>query len=205
MKKLLALALAACALAALPAAAQPKFSYSELKPALQVEADGKIEVLEFFWYGCIHCYNLEPMVEKWEKTLPKDVQFRRVPAVFNDRWAIDASIFYTFEAMGLLDKLHRPLFDAIHKERLRTDSQKEVMEWLTKQGVDTKKFTDTMKSFGVQSKMRRAAQMTALYKIDGTPAMAVHGRYTVSTDQGRTQAGMFDTVNYLADTIRKQK
>ena len=205
MKKLLASLLAACALAALPAAAQPKYSYSELKPALQVESDGKIEVLEFFWYGCIHCYNLEPMVEKWEKTLPKDVQFRRVPAVFNDRWAIDASIFYALEAMGLVEKLHRPLFDAIHKERLRTDVQKDFMEWLQKQGVDTKKFTETMKSFGVQSKMRRAAQMTALYKIDGTPAMAVHGRYTVSTDQGKTQAGIFETVNYLTDTVRKQK
>ena len=205
MKKLLASILAACALAALPAAAQPKYSYSELKPALQVESDGKIEVLEFFWYGCIHCYNLEPMVEKWEKTLPKDVQFRRVPAVFNDRWAIDASIFYALEAMGLIEKLHRPLFDAIHKERLRTDVQKDFMEWLQKQGVDTKKFAETMKSFGVQSKMRRAAQMTALYKIDGTPAMAVHGRYTVSTDQGKTQNGLFETVNYLTDTVRKQK
>jgi len=205
MKQLLASILAACALAALPAAAQPKYSYSELKPALQVESEGKIEVLEFFWYGCIHCYNLEPMVEKWEKTLPKDVQFRRVPAVFNDRWAIDASIFYALEAMGLLEKLHRPLFDAIHKERLRTDVQKDFMEWLQKQGVDTKKFTETMKSFGVQSKMRRAAQMTALYKIDGTPAMAVHGRYTVSTDQGKTQNGLFETVNYLTDTVRKQK
>jgi len=205
MKKLLAFILAACTLAALPAAAQPKYAYSELKPALQVESDGKIEVLEFFWYGCIHCYNLEPMVEKWEKTLPKDVQFRRVPAVFNDRWAIDASIFYALEAMGLIEKLHRPLFDAIHKDRLRTDVQKDFMEWLQKQGVDTKKFSETMKSFGVQSKMRRAAQMTALYKIDGTPAMAVHGRYTVSTDQGKTQNGMFETVNYLTDTVRKQK
>jgi protein dithiol oxidoreductase (disulfide-forming) len=205
MKKLLASLLAAFALAALPAAAQPKHSYSELKPALQVEAEGKIEVLEFFWYGCIHCYNLEPMVEKWEKTLPKDVQFRRVPAVFNDRWAIDASIFYALEAMGLIEKLHRPLFDAIHKDRLRTDVQKDFMEWLQKQGVDTKKFTETMTSFGVQSKMRRAAQMTALYKIGGTPAMAVHGRYTVSTDQGKTQNGMFETVNYLTDTVRKQK
>ena len=205
MKKLLAFILAASALAALPAAAQPKFSYSELKPALPVEAEGKIEVLEFFWYGCIHCYNLEPTVEKWEKTLPKDVQFRRVPAVFNDRWALDASIFYTFEAMGLLDKLHKPLFDAIHKDRLRTDVQKDFVAWLEKQGVDTKKFTDTMKSFGVQSKMRRAAQMTAAYKISGTPQLAVHGRYTVSTDQGRTKDGMFETVNYLTDTLRKQK
>jgi thiol:disulfide interchange protein DsbA len=203
MKRILSLLLAACALAPLAAAAQPQFAYSEVKPAIPVETDGKIEVVEFFWYGCIHCYNLEPAVEKWEKTLPKDVQFRRVPAVFNDRWAIDASIFYTFEAMGLLDKLHRPFFDAIHRERLRTDNQKEVMDWLQKQGVEPKKFTETMKSFGVQSKMRRAAQLTALYKIDGTPAMAVNGRYTVSTEQGRSQNGMFETVNYLIDTLRK--
>ena len=203
MKRILSLLLAACALAPLAAAAQPQFAYSEVKPAIPVETDGKIEVVEFFWYGCIHCYNLEPAVEKWEKTLRKDVQFRRVPAVFNDRWAIDASIFYTFEAMGLLDKLHRPFFDAIHRERLRTDNAQALNEWLQKQGVDAKKFDATLKSFGVQSKTRRAAQLTALYKIDGTPAMAVNGRYTVSTEQGRSQNGLFETVNYLVDTIRK--
>ena len=203
MKRILTFILAACALAPLGAGGQPKFSFSELKPALPVETEGKIEVVEFFWYGCIHCYNLEPAVEKWEKTLAKDVQFRRVPAVFNDRWALDASIFYTFEAMGLLDKLHRPFFDAIHRDRLRSDNKQEVEAWLQKLGVDTKKFNETMKSFGVQSKMRRAAQMTALYKIDGTPAMAVHGRYTVSTEQGRTQNGIFETVDYLTGIVRK--
>ena len=204
MKRLFSFLLAACMLAPLAATAQPKFSYTELKPALPVETEGgKIEVIEFFWYGCIHCYNLEPAVEKWEKTLPKDVQFRRVPAVFNDRWAIDASIFYTFEAMGLLDKLHRPFFDAIHRDRLRTDNKEAVYDWLQKQGVDSKKFDATMKSFGVQSKMRRAAQMTAAYKIDGTPAMAVQGRYTVSTEQGGSQSGMFDTVNFLTGVVRK--
>jgi thiol:disulfide interchange protein DsbA len=203
MNRLLSLVLAVCTLAPLGAAAQPQFAYSEVKPALQVETDGKIEAVEFFWYGCIHCYNLEPTVEKWEKTLPKDVQFRRVPAVFNDRWALDAAIFYTFEAMGLLDKLHRPFFDAIHRGGLRSDNRQALNEWLQKQGVDAAKFDATMKSFGVQSKTRRAAQLTALYKIDGTPAMAVHGRYTVSTEQGRTQNGMFETVNYLVDQVRK--
>jgi thiol:disulfide interchange protein DsbA len=203
MKRILSLLITACTLAPLFAAAQPQFAYTEVKPALQVEADGKIEVLEFFWYGCIHCYNLEPAVEKWEKTLPKDVQFRRVPAVFNERWGIDAAIFYTFEAMGLLDKLHRPFFDAIHRDRLRSDRKDELDAWLQKQGVDLKKFNETAKSFGVQSKTRRANQLTGLYKIEGTPAMAVHGRYTVSTDQGKTQAGMFETVNYLVDVVRK--
>ena len=205
MKKIVSFLLAACVLAPLVAAAQPKFAYSELKPALSVEAEGKIEVLEFFWYGCIHCYNLEPMVEKWEKTLPKDVQFRRVPAVFNDRWAIDAAIFYTFEALGVLDKLHRPFFDAIHRDRLRSDNQQALSEWLQKNGVDSNRFFDTMKSFGVQTKLRRAAQLSVAYRIDGTPAMAVQERYTVSAEQGRSHQGMLDTVDYLLDIARKQK
>jgi len=198
MKKLIAFILAAGALAALPAAAQPKFSYSELKPALPVEAEGKFEVLEFFWYGCIHCYNLEPAVEKWEKTLAKDVQFRRVPAVFNDRWALDAAIFYTFEAMGLLDKLHRPFFDAIHRDRLRSDAADSLNPWLEKNGVDPKKFHEVVRSFGVQSKAKRAIRLTTDYRIDGTPAMAVHGRYTVPASDG-----MLDTVNKLVATVRK--
>jgi thiol:disulfide interchange protein DsbA len=203
MKRIFSLFLAACLAAPLAAAAQPKFAYSEVKPALPVENDGKIEVLEFFWYGCIHCYNLEPTVEKWEKTLAKDVQFRRVPAIFNDRWALDASIFYTFEALGVLDKVHRPFFDAIHRDHLRTENPQALAEWLQKQGIDQKKFNETMKSFGVQSKTRRAAQLTAAYKIEGTPEMAVHGRYTITTEQGRTQQGIFETVNYLVEQVRK--
>ncbi len=194
------------ALMALPAAAQQqRQAYTQLNPALSVESDGKIEVLEFFWYGCIHCYNLEPHIETWLKKLPPDTQFRRVPAVFNERWAHDAAIYYTLEAMGLLDKLHKPLFDAIHKNRLRTDSQAAFSEWLDKNGVDAKKFMDTMKSFGVQSKTRRAMQQTVAYKIDGTPAMAVHGRYTVSAEQAKTQQGMLQVVNKLVETVRKQK
>jgi len=106
---------AAIALAPLASLGQPRFNYSELKPPQPVETQGKIEVIEFFWYGCIHCYNLEPALETWTKKLPPDVAFRRIPAVFNERWAHDAAIFYTLESMGLLEKLHRPLFDAIHR------------------------------------------------------------------------------------------
>ncbi len=113
------------------------------------------------------------------------MEFRRVPAVFNQRWGHDAAIYYTLEALGLVEKLHRPLFDAIHKQNLRTDSEPALSEWLQKQGVDPKKFMDTMKSFGVQSKTRRAVQQTIAYKIDGTPAMAVAGRYTVGAEPGR--------------------
>jgi thiol:disulfide interchange protein DsbA len=206
MKRILAIALTA--FVALPglALAQGKFAYTELKPTQPTEsAAGKIEVLEFFWYGCPHCYSLEPSIEVWTKKLSADVQFRRVPAVFNERWGHDAAIFYTFEALGVLNKLHRPFFDAIHRDRLRSDNQQALSEWLQKNGVDSNRFFDTMKSFGVQTKLRRAAQLSVAYRIDGTPAMAVQGRYTVSAEQGRSHQGMLDTVDYLLDIARKQK
>jgi thiol:disulfide interchange protein DsbA len=194
------------ALAASPftrASAQEK-GFTELKPPQPVEGTARVEVLEFFWYGCIHCYNLEPVIEPWSKKLPADVQFRRVPAVFNDRWAHDAAIYYSFEAMDVLEKLHRPFFDAIHRDHLRSDNKAALDEWLQKNGVDLKKFEETFKSFGVQSKMRRAAQQTRAYKIDGTPAMAVHGRYTVSAEQGGSREGMLATVDKLVDLARKR-
>ena len=191
---------ATISLAPLAAFAQRSPDYYELNPPQPVETTNKIEVLEFFWYGCIHCYNLEPKLESWLKTVPKDVEFRRVPAVFNERWAHDASIYYAFEAMGLLDKLHRPFFDSIHRDRLRTDNWQNVAAWLEKQDVDTKKFETTFKSFGVQSKTKRAIRLTTGYKIDGTPAMAVHGRYTVPSSEG-----MLGTVNQLVAQVRKQK
>jgi thiol:disulfide interchange protein DsbA len=197
MKKMLMLL--AAALIALPLGARAQ-GYIEVKPPVPVEGTSKIEVLEFFWYGCIHCYNLEPALEQWVKTLPKDVEFRRVPAVFNERWALDASIFYAMEAMGLLDKLHRPLFDAIHKDGLRTENKQAFSEWLAKQGVDAKKFIDTAQSFGVRSKTKRATQLTIAYKIDGTPAMAVHGRYTIPA-----QAGVLKVVDSLVERVRKEK
>lgn len=197
MKRLSAFLLAALLLAPPLAAAQ---RYTELKPPQPTEAGGKIEVVEFFWYGCIHCYNLEPALEGWLKQLPPDAQFRRVPAVFNPRWEHDARIFYAFEALGLLEKLHRPFFDAIHRDRLRSDDPKALAQWLQKQGLDAQKFTDVMKSFSVHSRTQRAKLMTAGYKIDGTPAIAVDGRYTVSAGEG-----MLDTVSQLIGQARKQR
>jgi thiol:disulfide interchange protein DsbA len=187
-------------LSPLGALAQPRGDYVVLNPPLQVETGGKIEVLELFWYGCIHCYNLEPALEAWTKKLPADVQFRRMPAIFNQQMARDAAIYYAFEALGVLDKLHRPFFDAIHRDRLRTDNNEALDEWLKKNNVDPKKFGDTLKSFGVQSKTKRAAQLTVAYKIDGTPAMAVNGRYTVNAGDA-----LFSTVDSLIDATRKQK
>lgn len=177
--------------------------YSTLQNALPVENPGKVEVAEFFWYGCIHCYNLEPVIEAWLPKLPPDAYFRRIPAVFNERWALDAAIYYAFESLGVLSKVHRPFFDAIHKDRLKTDNPEALNEWLGKNGVDPKKLEAATKSFGVQSKLKRAAQLTAGSKIDGTPALMVQGRYTISSDQGRSREGMFANAERLFPVVRK--
>ena len=177
--------------------------YTTLQNPLPVENPAKVEIAEFFWYGCIHCYNLEPAVAAWLPTLPADAYFRRIPAVFNERWAIDAAIYYSFEALGLLDKLHRPFFDAIHRDRLKTDNPAALGEWLTKNGLDPQKFDATVKSFGVQSKTKRASQLTGASRIDGTPALMVQGRYTISVEQGRTGEGMLANAGHLIPVVRK--
>lgn len=199
------LAVIAAMFVATTALAQGTPRYTELSPPQPLVADdaNKIEVVEFFWYGCPHCYSLEPLLEQWKKTLPPDTVFRAFPAVFNARWAHDAAIFYTFDALGVVDKMHRPFFDAIHRDHLRTDDPQALDEWVKSHGIDPKKFEDTMKSFSVQAKVRRAAQLTATYKIDGTPAFAVAGRYTVSAEEGGSREGMLKAVSYLVDKIRK--
>lgn len=183
--------------------AMPVRDYTVLNPEQPVDTVGKVEVLEFFWYGCPHCYNLQPFMEKWVKTLSDDTVLRQVPAIFNERWARDAATFYTFEALGALARVHRPFFDAIHRDRLKTDDPAALTAWLVRQGIDVKKFDDATKSFGVQSKVRRAAQLTRAYRVEGTPTLAVNGRYTVSAGQGVTQAGMLATVDQLIGLARK--
>ncbi len=185
--------------------AQPRAEadYTVLRQEVPVETPGKVEVIEFFWYGCPACYQFEPLIEGWLPKLPADAQFRRVPAVFNPRWARDASLYYAFEALGLVEKLHRPLFDAIHRDRMRTDSQEAVAQWLERQGADPKKVEEAAQSFGVQSKLRRSTQLAAAYRIDGTPTMAVHGRYTIKIEQARTFENMIATADHLVGIARK--
>jgi thiol:disulfide interchange protein DsbA len=187
--------------------------YLALKHPQTVEASGKIEVIEFFWYGCPHCYNLEPVIQPWIKSLPADTQFRRVPAVFNEGWAVAARLYYTFESLGLTERLHKPFFDAIHRERLNIVAVKDktpvlnepaVADWLKKQGVDTDKFMSVYRSFGVESSVRRAAQMTQSYGIDGVPTMGVQGLYIVSATMSGERDTMLAVTDYLINETRKK-
>ena len=180
--------------------------YVELKPPQSTETSGKVEVIEFFWYRCPHCHSIEPDLEPWVKHLARDVQFRRVPGILNDDWAIDARIFYTLETLGELDRLHRPLFDAIHQQggvRLRGDAfAKWAADWLAKQKVDMAKYDAAFRSFTVESRLRRATQMSRAYRLDGVPTLAVQGRYLVIPSTSRK--GMLATADFLIGEARKQ-
>jgi thiol:disulfide interchange protein DsbA len=177
--------------------------YTVLEPAQPVDSIDKIEVAEFFWYGCPHCYKFEPLLETWVQKLARDVAFRRIPAVLNARWEHDAAIYYAFEALNMAG-LHRPLFDAIHGEHLRSDDPKALAAWLKNRGFDPARFEQTLKSFGIQSRVKRASQLTVSYQIDGVPALAVHGRYTISTEQGGGFEGMLAKAQRLIELTRKE-
>jgi thiol:disulfide interchange protein DsbA len=200
---LAAVALAVAVLASAPAAAQQP-AFVELNPPLPTDTKGKVEVIEFFWYECPHCYALEPYLERWLKNLPADVEFRRVPATFNERWIISARVYYALEAMGLLDKLHRPLLDAIHKDRLRVTDERQLTDWLQRQGVDVAKFQATLKSFAVEGRLRRAHGLVQGSKIDGVPALLVNGQYLVGAGSAGTEERMLAIADSLIERSRKQ-
>ena len=180
-------------------------AYRELSTAQPTDAADKLEVIEFFWFGCPHCYNFEPVLNPWIKKLPKDVQFRRVPAMFNEESAQGARAYYALEAIGEEWRLHKTLFDAVHTgTRLRVADEAALTEWLGKQGVDTKKFAAAYRSFGVEGKLKRASQLTQAYKIEGVPALAVNGKYVVLTDNIKSFEQMVDVADYLLDQFRKK-
>jgi thiol:disulfide interchange protein DsbA len=177
--------------------------YQTLNPPQPTAGGGKIEVIEFFWYGCPHCYSLEPAVNAWVKTIPPDVEFKRVHAIPNQAWAVHASLFYTLEAMGLLDRLHSKVFEAIHKDNINLGNEKLRSEWLTKNGVDPAKYAEVAKSFSVSTKMQRAAQMTGAYKVDGVPRIFVNGKYYTAPEFAGPER-TFSVVNELIAMARKE-
>lgn len=183
----------------------PGKEYELVSPPQAVETGKKIEVLEIFSYACPHCFNLEPDINKWAKQLPKDVEFRRLPAIFRESWTPYAKAFYTFEAMGLTEKLHGAFFNAIHVQHIRFDSNSDLFDWAEKQGVNRKSFADTYTSFAVQSKTLRAKQLTKEYGIGGVPAVIVDGKYRTYTSMAGGHAGMLAVVDQLIKQARQER
>jgi thiol:disulfide interchange protein DsbA len=147
------------------------------RPVATEAGNGKVELIEFFWYSCPHCNAFEPTFAQWIKTAPKDVVVRRVPVAFRDDFAPQQRLFFALEAMNLLESLHAKVFAAIHVEKQALNTDAAIADWVAKQGVDKAKFSETYKSFGVASKLKRAVQLQNDYHVEGVPSFGVAGRY----------------------------
>lgn len=193
----------------LPAAAQGGIvegtHYVRLSQPVPVSvAAGKVEVVEFFWYGCPHCNAFEPALEAWAKKLPEFVSFRRVPVQFREEpFGTHQRVYYALESMGQLDAMHRKVFYAIHNDRLKLDKPADIAAFMTKHGVDGAKVVELMGSFAVQTKARQAKQLAEAYRIDGVPALGIQGRFFTSGSLAGGQDRMLVVADFLIQASRK--
>ena len=172
------------------------------KPAGVEAPAGKIEVVEFFWYSCSHCNAFEPALEGWIKRAPKDVVMRRVPVAFQDSFVPQQRLFYTLEAMGLLDKLHAKVFTAIHGEKQNLTKADAIVDWVAKQGVDKAKFEEQFNSFSVATKATRGTQLQNAYRVEGVPSLGVAGRFYTDSTLTKNMDRALQVVDFLAAQVR---
>lgn len=182
IKKFLALVLFSVSFAAgaSPAAPVLDTDYVKLVERQPVDTGKKVEVIEFFAYYCPHCYAFEPALEAWVKKQGDDIVFKRVHIQGGAGVLPQQRLFYTLDAMGLLNQYHQKVFDAMHQEHLRLSSDEQVFDWATQNGIDRAKFVDTYRSFGIQARLRRAGAMMDSYGVDRWPLVVIDGRYITS-------------------------
>jgi protein dithiol oxidoreductase (disulfide-forming) len=180
-------------------------NYVKLSQRAPVSAPaGKIEVVEFFWYGCPHCAHFEPSLAAWAAKLPADVAFRRVPVAFRENpFALHQRLYYALEGMGLLGTVHGKVFNAIHEARLKLDTDEAVIDFVAKQGVDKAKFSAMLNSFAMQNKTKSARALSESYKIDGVPALGVAGRFFTTVSLNGTPDKTLQTADFLIGLARK--
>jgi len=163
----------------------------------------KIEVLEFFWYGCPHCYSFEPYIKAWKKTKPANVEFVRVPAIFRPDWEVQARAYYALSNMGVIEDIHGKIFTAIHKDKKRLNKKELLTDFVVKNGVDRKKFEEEYNSFTVDSMVRKAKKKQAAYQIQGVPSVAVNGKYLTSGSMSGSYDNLVKIIDYLIETESK--
>lgn len=208
-------ALGAAALAAaggmtlgtVPAAAQGGFvegrDYRRLGNPAPVPGHGKIDVVEFFWYGCPHCNALEPALDAWAAKLPADVAFRRMPVVFGALHEAHARLFFALEAMGQLPTVHKRVFAALHVQRRRLDKPDDIIAFVAEQGVDKAKFTEAYNGFGAASKVRQSQQLAQAYALDGVPALGIAGRFLTAGSMAGSNERALQAADFLIAQSRR--
>ncbi len=201
------------AIAAVPviAWAQPARQLQEMKdfrpvtPPQPTEGGNKIEVLEFFQYSCPHCMSYDPTLQGWKKTLPADVEYRRIPISWDDKSVPHVRIYYTLEALGKVNEQHSKVFEAIQTKRMPLLKPEEIADYMATQGIDRKQWLDAYNSFSVGARTNRAGQVWRAYKIDGTPSMAIDGKYVTSPSMVRSAEGSLPVMDSLIQRARTER
>ena len=178
--------------------------YAVLDPAQPVTTGDKIEVIEFFYYGCPYCYDALPHILKWKPTLPADVQYRMVPVVRPDKWAPLARTYYTLEAMDML-KLHHHVFDSLFMDNLSLSDEKEMFNWAERNHMDRQKFIEIYKSPETEAKVVKARELTEAYGITRTPSFVVDGKYLTTSSQAGSLDLVLPTVDKLIVKARNER
>jgi len=190
-------------LAQTPIKVEEGFDYRVLPLTQPIDAKGKVEVIEFFWYGCPHCYEFEPELKGWIKRQNKDVVFKKVPIAFREELMPHSQLFYALEALGKGDTLNDKVMFAMHRENKRLLNENEIADWVTAQGVDRNAFLAAYRSFAVLSKARAANQLGNAYRIDGVPTVAVQGKYITSPSIAGSRAKAVNIMDFLVNKVRK--
>ncbi|MEY4121178.1 MAG: hypothetical protein RLZZ457_16 [Pseudomonadota bacterium] len=203
--------LAALTAAGLPLIAQAQgkkpeegVDYLSLDKRIPTEVgEGKIELIEFFWYSCPHCNAFEPRFASWVKAAPKDVVVKRVPVRFRDDFEAQQRAYYVFESLGVVDAMHGKLFHAIHTERQQLSSAAALAAWAGKNGLPEQKFTETFNSFGVATKARRATQLQEAFKVQGVPSLGIAGRFYTDGSLTQTMDRALQVAEFLIGEVRR--
>ncbi len=204
MNRLIGLLLLSTLPLAMAATPQEGRHYQELPFPQPVETGNEIEVREFFWYGCPHCYALEPALTAWLKQLPQGVQFVRTPGVA-PHWLVHAQAYYTFESLGVVERIHAAFFDAYHRNHRKLDNLQDLARFAAEQGVDREAFERAFHSFGVRVKVERAKQLNMAFNIHSVPALVVDGKYVTSPTMAGGEREALAVVGYLIERARRER
>ena len=176
--------------------------YDTVSPVLRTSNPEKIEVMEFFWFGCGHCYTFEPLLAAWKKTLADDVVFKGSPAIWNSTMEIHAKVFYTAEVLGISERINPVVFRAINQDRRPLTAESDIATLFESSGVLRSDFFDAFNSFGVGSQVRQASSRARSAKITGTPEIVINGKYRISTRKAGNQTNMLKIADYLIEKER---
>jgi thiol:disulfide interchange protein DsbA len=202
---LIAAALTPCLARAQGRTPQESKDYTLVKPAQPTEGGNKIEVLEFFQYTCPHCATYDPVLAGWRKTLPADVEYRRNPIAWNDQTLPHVKIYYTLEALKKTEELHGKVFKAIQVDKRPLLKPDEIADFMAANGIDRKQWLDTYNSFAVNTRASRAGQVWKAYKVDGTPAVAIDGKFVTAPSMVGSREGSLQVMDYLIQRARAER